>query len=96
MIISQTPVRVSFFGGGSDFPEHFSRFGGAVLSTTIDKFSYLTVSYLSDFFRYKIKVSYSKTELITDINRIEHPAVRACLQYTGIKSNIEINYFNFK
>ncbi len=94
MIISQTPVRVSFFGGGTDFPEYFNRYGGAVLSTTIDKFVYLSVNYLSNFFDYRIKVSYSKTELVNDINDIEHPAVRACLKHLGITSNIEINYFS--
>lgn len=94
MIISQTPVRVSFFGGGSDFPEHFSRFGGAVLSTTIDKYCYSTVSYLSEFFDYRIKVSYSQTERVGDISEIKHPAVRACLKHVGVESNIEINYFS--
>jgi len=94
MIISQTPVRVSFFGGGTDFPEYFNRSGGAVLSTTIDKFVYLSVNYLSNFFDYRIKVSYSKTELVNDINDIEHPAVRASLKHLGITSNIEINYFS--
>ncbi len=94
MIISQTPVRVSFFGGGTDFPEYFNRHGGAVLSTTIDKFVYLSVNYLSNFFDYRIKVSYSKTELVNDIKDIEHPAVRACLQHLGITSNVEINYFS--
>jgi D-glycero-alpha-D-manno-heptose-7-phosphate kinase len=94
MIISQTPVRVSFFGGGTDFPEYFNRYGGAVLSTAIDKFVYLSVNYLSNFFDYRIKVSYSKTELVNDIKDIEHPAVRACLEHLGITSNIEINYFS--
>ena len=94
MIISQTPVRISFFGGGTDFPEHFTRFGGAVLSTTIDKFVYLTVNYLSNFFDYRIKISYSKTELVNQVDEVKHPAVRACLKHLGIKSNIEINYFS--
>ena len=94
MIISQTPVRISFFGGGTDFPEYFSRFGGAVLSTTIDKYCYLAVSYLSNFFNYRIKVSYSRTELAADLEEIEHPAARECLRYAGIKSQIELNYFS--
>ena len=94
MIISQAPVRVSFFGGGTDFPEYFNRFGGAVLSTAIDKFVYLSVNYLSNFFDYRIKVSYSKTELVNQVDEIEHPAVRASLKYLGITSNIEINYFS--
>ncbi len=94
MIISQTPVRISFFGGGSDFPEYFSQFGGAVLSTTIDKYCYLAVSYLSNFFDYRIKVSYSRTELAAALEEIEHPAARECLRHTGIKSQIELNYFS--
>lgn len=94
MIISQTPVRISFFGGGTDFPEFFNQEAGAVLSTTIDRYVYLTVNYLSNFFDYRIKVSYSKTELIHRVEEIEHPAVRACLAHVGIDSNIEINYFS--
>ena len=94
MIISKTPVRVSFFGGGSDFPEHFERHGGAVLSTTIDKICYLAVGPLRNLFCYKIKVSYSRTELVDRVSEIEHPAVRACLEHVGITSGIEINYFS--
>ncbi len=94
MIITKTPVRVSFFGGGTDFPEFFNRHGGAVLSTTIDKFCYLTVSPLSDFFDYRIKVAYSRAELVNEVSEIRHPAVRACLESFGIGSNIEINYFS--
>jgi len=94
MIISQTPVRISFFGGGSDFPEYFSRSGGAILSTTIDKYCYLAVSYLSDFFDYRIKVSYSRTELAADLEEIEHPAARECLRHAGLTSQIELNYFS--
>jgi D-glycero-alpha-D-manno-heptose-7-phosphate kinase len=94
MIISQTPVRISFFGGGTDFPEFFRHSPGAVLSASIDRYVYLTVNYLSDFFDYRIKVSYSKTELVHRVEEIEHPAVRACLAHLGIDSNIEINYFS--
>ncbi len=94
MIISQTPVRISFFGGGTDFPEFFRHSPGAVLSTSIDRYLYLTVNYLSDFFDYRIKVSYSKTELAHRVEELEHPAVRACLAHVGIDSNIEINYFS--
>ncbi len=94
MIITQTPVRISFFGGGTDFPEFFRRSPGAVLSVSIDRYVYLTVNYLSNFFDYRIKVSYSKTELVNRVEEIEHPAVRACLAHLGIDSNIEINYFS--
>ena len=69
--ISQTPVRVSFLGGGTDYYEYFSREGGCVLGTTIDKYSYITVNHLSKFFEYSIRAAYSKTELVNDINMIE-------------------------
>jgi len=94
MIISQTPVRISFFGGGSDFPEYYEKHGAAVLSTAINKFAYLTVGYLSSFFDYRIKISYSRSETVSRVEEIGHPAVRACLEFMGIDSNIEINYIS--
>lgn len=94
MIISQTPVRISFFGGGSDFPEYFEKNPASVLSTSINKYAYLTVGYLSGFFDYRIKVTYSKSETVSRVSEIRHPAVRACLEHMGIEANIEINYFS--
>jgi D-glycero-alpha-D-manno-heptose-7-phosphate kinase len=92
MIISRTPVRVSFLGGGTDYPEYFQNNCGMTLSATIDKYSYITVSHLSDFFEHNIRVSYSKTELAKTVDEIQHPAVRECMKFMGIEKGIEVNY----
>jgi D-glycero-alpha-D-manno-heptose-7-phosphate kinase len=84
-------LRVSFLGGGTDYPEHFLRHGGATLSTSIDKYTYITVSPLTPFFDHRIRVSYSKTELCRHCDEIEHPSVRECLKYMKIDGGIEIN-----
>lgn len=91
MIITMTPLRVSFLGGGTDYPEHFSQHGGATLATSINKFTYVTVSRLTEFFDYRIRVSYSKTELCKTVEEIQHPAVRACLQFMNIDGGVEIS-----
>lgn len=91
MIISMTPVRVSFLGGGTDYPEHFNQHGGATLGTSIDKYIYITVSHLTAFFDHRIRVGYSKTELTATIDDIQHPSVRECLRFMGIEGGIEIN-----
>lgn len=68
MLISRAPVRISFFGGGTDYPEYFLEHGGAVLSTAIDKFSYVTISqFFSRLFDYSIRLSYRKVELVKNI-----------------------------
>lgn len=90
MIITQTPVRTSFLGGGTDYPEHFSRYGGATLGASIDKYIYITVTPLTQFFDHRIRVSYSKTELCKTVDEIQHPAVRECLRFMGIDGGIEI------
>src|SRR6267378_1788097 len=72
MIISRTPLRMSFVGGGSDLPAYYRRFGGAVVSTAIDKFVYITVN---EKFDHRIRVSYSKTEEASSVARIKHPLV---------------------
>lgn len=90
MIISMTPLRISFLGGGTDYPEHFSEFGGATLCTSINKYTYVTVKPLTGFFDYRIRVSYSKTELCWDIDEIQHPSVRECLRFMGIEHGIEV------
>lgn len=76
MIITKTPFRMSFFGGGTDMEEYFRENGGAVLSTTIDKFCYVNVRHLPRFFDYSTELSYSKTERVKDVNEIEHPLIR--------------------
>jgi D-glycero-alpha-D-manno-heptose-7-phosphate kinase len=93
MIISRTPVRLSFFGGGTDYREYFERKKGAVLGTTIDKYTYVSVNRLSDFFDYKLRVSYSRAELVNDIEDIIHPSVRETLKFKNLKGNLDIHIF---
>lgn len=76
MIITKTPFRMSFFGGGTDMPEFFNEYGGAVLSTTFDKYCYVNVRHLPRFFDYSTELSYSKIERVTEIDGIVHPAIR--------------------
>ena len=76
MIITQTPFRMSFFGGGTDFPDFYKEHGGAVISTTFDKYCYVNVRHLPRFFDYSTELSYSKIERVTDVNDINHPAIR--------------------
>lgn len=80
MIITQTPFRMSFFGGGTDMESFFKEHGGAVLSTTFDKYCYVNVRHLPRFFDYSTELSYSKTERVTDINDIQHPAIRNAMK----------------
>lgn len=76
MIITKTPFRMSFFGGGTDLPDFFRENGGAVLSTTFDKYCYVTVRHLPPFFDYSSEICYARTERVTRVADIEHPAVR--------------------
>lgn len=80
MIITKTPFRMSFFGGGTDMESFFKEYGGAVLSTTFDKYCYVTVRHLPRFFDYTTELSYSKIERVTDIDAIDHPAVRNAMK----------------
>lgn len=80
MIITKTPFRMSFFGGGTDMEEYFKEYGGAVLSTTIDKFCYVNVRHLPRFFDYSTELAYSKTERVKDVNEIEHPLLRNAMK----------------
>lgn len=84
MIITQTPFRMSFFGGGTDMENFFKEHGGAVLSTTFDKYCYVNVRHLPRFFDYSTELSYSKTERVTDINDIQHPAIRNAMKMLDI------------
>jgi D-glycero-alpha-D-manno-heptose-7-phosphate kinase len=92
MIITSTPMRISFFGGGTDYPVWSREHGGAVLSTTIDKSCYITCRRLPPFFEYHSRVSYSKVENVVSNSAIEHPSVRACLQYLGMSEGVEIHH----
>jgi D-glycero-alpha-D-manno-heptose-7-phosphate kinase len=90
VILAKAPLRVSFFGGGSDIPTHFAKWGGATISTTIDKYVYVAVMYTPHD---HIKISYSKQECVTDVEDIQNEIVRNALKFFGIKSNIEITSF---
>lgn len=90
-IISRTPVRISFFGGGTDYPAYYSRHPGAILGTTIDKYTYISLNTLSDFFEYKLRISYSKIELVTALDDIQHPSVRGCLRHKAIFPPLDIH-----
>lgn len=90
MILSKAPLRVSFFGGGSDIPTHFATWGGATISTAIDKYVYVAVMHTPHD---HIKVSYSKQECVTDVDDLENDIIKNALKFFGIKSNIEITSF---
>ncbi|MGK7931520.1 MAG: GHMP kinase [Microcystaceae cyanobacterium] len=92
MLISRAPVRISFFGGGTDYPEYFLQHGGAVLATAIDKYSYLTASpFPSHLFDYSIRISYRKVELVKTVADLEHRVYRECLKFCGLEKDIELH-----
>ena len=88
MITTRTPLRISFFGGGTDYPIWYREFGGSVLSTAIDKCCYITCRRLPPFFEYHSRVSYSRIENVNQNGAIEHPSVRACLKYLGVDEGL--------
>jgi len=92
MIISRTPFRISFFGGGTDYPAWYRENGGAVLGTTIDKYCYITCRYLPPFFEHKHRVVYSEMEHAQDIEEIRHPSARETLKFMEITEGIEIHH----
>ena len=92
MIISRTPFRMSFFGGGTDYPVWFREHGGAVLATTIDKYCYITCRRLPPFFEHRTRIAYSRIELVNNHQEIEHPAVRGVLKYLNINDGLEIHH----
>jgi D-glycero-alpha-D-manno-heptose-7-phosphate kinase len=90
MIISRTPFRISFFGGGTDYPAWYREHGGAVLSTTFNKYCHVSCRYLPPFFDYKYLIRYRIREETKTIAEIQHPAVRECLTFMGIERGVEI------
>ena len=80
MIITKTPFRMSFFGGGTDMEEFFRENGGAVLSSTFDKYCYVTVRHLPRFFNYSTELTYSMVERVKDVGDIKHPAIREAMK----------------
>lgn len=92
MIITRTPFRISFFGGGTDYPGWYNQHGGAVLATTIDKYCYLSVRHLPPFHEHRYRIVYRKIECVDSVDEIEHPAVRAVLSDLGVDRGLEIHH----
>jgi D-glycero-alpha-D-manno-heptose-7-phosphate kinase len=92
MIISRTPYRISFFGGGTDYPTWYRLYGGQVIATTIDKYCYISARYLPPFFEHNFRIVYSRIENCQTIDEIEHPAVRECLRYFNVDQGLEIHH----
>ncbi|MBI3611414.1 MAG: kinase [Nitrospirae bacterium] len=92
MIISRTPFRISFFGGGTDYPAWYRNHGGTVLATTINKYCYISCRYLPPFFEHRIRLVYSKIENCQALDEIAHPSVREVLRYLNIERGVEIHH----
>lgn len=92
MIITRTPFRVSFFGGGTDYPAWYEKNGGAVLSASINKYCYITCRHLPPFFEHKSRIVWSKIESVKEPREIQHPLVREILQYLDVKDGVEIHH----
>lgn len=91
MIITQTPFRMSFFGGGTDIPDFYQENGGGVISTSIDKYCYVNVKHLSPFFDYKTELVYSRIERVKELEEIKHPAIREAMKYMDMR-NLRLTY----
>lgn len=92
MITSRTPVRISFFGGGTDYPTWYREHGGAVLASSINHYSYITVQHLPPFFDYTHSIAYSQVEHVQSIDDIQHAAVREALRFMDVREGIAMNY----
>lgn len=92
MIISRTPFRISFFGGGTDYPVWYNEYGGAVLATSIDKYCYISCRHLPPFFEHKSRMAYSKIEILTAGQEFEHPSARETLKYMEVTEGVEIHH----
>lgn len=93
MIITQTPLRISFLGGGTDYPEYFEKHGGAVLGTAVDKSAFFSMSrFYSQMFDYSIRIAYRKVECVSGIEQLEHAPFRECLRWADVTQDIEINH----
>jgi D-glycero-alpha-D-manno-heptose-7-phosphate kinase len=92
VIITRTPFRISFFGGGTDYPDWYREHGGAVLATAINKYCYITCRQLPPFFEHKHRIVYSHIENVKNIDEIQHPAARAVLNWSKVEEGIEIHH----
>ncbi|MEW5911538.1 MAG: kinase [Thermodesulfobacteriota bacterium] len=90
MIITRTPFRISFFGGGTDYPAYYREYGGSVLNATINKYCYINCRYLPPFFEYSYRIRYSKVEYANKVDDISHPSVRECIKVMRIKDGLEM------
>jgi D-glycero-alpha-D-manno-heptose-7-phosphate kinase len=90
MIITRTPLRVSFCGGGTDLPSYYRKQQGAVVSTTVNKYVYITINRLTRYFDHPILIKYSQTELVDSVEEIQHPIVREAMKMTGVVDRVEI------
>jgi D-glycero-alpha-D-manno-heptose-7-phosphate kinase len=92
MIISRTPFRISFFGGGTDYPSWYLKHGGSVLATSINKYCYITCRYLPPFFEHRFRVVYSRIEDVQNFEQIQHPAVRETIRFVQLERGLEIHH----
>ena len=92
MIISRTPYRISFFGGGTDYPGWYLKHGGQVLSTTIDKYLYISCRYLPPFFEHRLRLVYSSIEACQHSSELDHPSAREVMKFLGIDNGLELHY----
>ena len=92
MIISRTPYRISFFGGGTDYPGWYMENDGQVLSTTIDKYLHISCRYLPPFFEHRLRLVYSQIEVCQNSDDLDHPSAREVLKFLGIEDGLEIHY----
>ncbi len=92
MILTRTPYRMSFFGGGTDHRQWYERHGGRILTSSIDKYCYLSARRLPPFFEYRHRIVWSKLETVNFLEEIEPPAVRACLQHLGVNAGVEVHH----
>lgn len=92
MIIARTPVRISFLGGGTDYPAYFRECGGSTLVGAINKYTVVTVHRLTQFADHSLRVHYSQLEAVRHVDEIQHPSARECLRFLGIEGGVEIHY----
>ena len=90
-VITKTPMRISFIGGGTDFPDYFNHYGGKVISSSINKYIYVTVKEHSHLFNEKFRLNYSETESVNNVNDIKNEITRACLNFLNIKTPLYIS-----
>lgn len=92
MVITRTPFRISFFGGGTDYPVYYREHGGATFSATINRYCYITCRRLPPFFDFRYRLRYSSMQLAKSLDEIEHPSIRECIRFMGIEDGLEITH----